>query len=162
MVENDMLKNENEMLKHEIESLHYDGKNNLKHLLGFQIFSLNKEGLGYAPKKGKEAFLQQRTNFVKNKGKNMVDVPSKKFHDKGTFVTHNIDFMRNKGKVAIGECSKKNEVSFNIANSCNVLKKNASGNVIAKFVGNPMLGGKKSAISVPKVLVPNLQGPKQV
>ena len=139
MVENDMLKNENEMLKHEIESLSYDlsrcydGKNNLKHLLGCQKFSLNKEGLGYAPKKGKKAFATQKTNFVKNKA-----------------------------KMFIGECSKKNEVSFNIANSCYILKKNANGNVIAKFVGNPKTCAKKNAIWVPKVLVTNLQGPKQV
>jgi hypothetical protein len=34
--------------------------------------------------------------------------------------------------------------------------------VQAKFVGTPIVGSKKKAIWVPKSLVTNLQGPKQV
>ena len=34
--------------------------------------------------------------------------------------------------------------------------------VKAKFIGAPIMGSKKKAIWVPKTLVTNLQGPKQV
>ena len=37
--------------------------------LGSQRFSLNKEGLGYTPKKGKEAFVTPKVSFVKGNGR---------------------------------------------------------------------------------------------
>jgi hypothetical protein len=45
--------------------------------------------------------------------------------------------------------------------SCYLLTKGANG-VKAKFVGTSMLGSKKKAIWMPKSLMTNLQGPKQV
>ena len=45
--------------------------------------------------------------------------------------------------------------------SCYMLFKGANG-VKAKFIGAPGMGSKKKAILVPKSLVTNLQGPKQV
>ena len=42
-----------------------------------------------------------------------------------------------------------------------VLTKGANS-VKAKFIGKPWMGSKKKAIWVPKSLVTNLQGPKQV
>ena len=45
--------------------------------------------------------------------------------------------------------------------SCYVLTKGEKG-VHAKFVGTTIVGPKKKAIWVPKSLVTNLQGPKQV
>ena len=45
--------------------------------------------------------------------------------------------------------------------SCYMLIKGANG-VKAKFIGTPVVGSKKKAIWVPKSLVTNLQGPKQV
>ena len=42
-----------------------------------------------------------------------------------------------------------------------VLIKGTNG-VKAKFIGAPWMGSKKKAIWVPKSLVTNLQGPKQV
>ena len=42
-----------------------------------------------------------------------------------------------------------------------VLTKDANG-VKAKFIGAPKMGSKKKAIWVPKILVTNLQGPKQI
>ena len=45
--------------------------------------------------------------------------------------------------------------------SCYMLYKGANG-VNAKFIGTPIVGPKKKAIWVPKTLVTNLQGPKQV
>jgi hypothetical protein len=168
LVENDVLREENELLKCKIESLNNDlgkcfvGETKLKCILGYQKMSINKEGLGYAPKKGKEAFVPQKTKFVKNKGKNVVNETPKKAYGKGSFVSHKASFVKNKGKLVIGECSKKNDVSFNIVNSCYILKKNIDGNIIAKFVGNPKTCVRKNAIWVPKVLVTNIRGPKQV
>ena len=46
-------------------------------------------------------------------------------------------------------------------NSFYVLTKGTNG-VKAKFIGKPWMGSKKKAIWVPKSLVTNLQGPKQV
>jgi hypothetical protein len=42
-----------------------------------------------------------------------------------------------------------------------MLTKGVNG-VKAKFIGTPIVGSKKKAIYVPKTLVTNLQGPKQV
>ena len=42
-----------------------------------------------------------------------------------------------------------------------VLTKGVNG-MYAKFIGTPIVGSKKNAIWVPKSLVTNLQGPKQV
>ena len=56
--------------------------------------------------------------------------------------------------------SQANVSSIKI-NSFYVLTKGANG-VKAKFIGTPWMGSKKKAIWVPKSLVTNLQGPKQV
>ena len=45
--------------------------------------------------------------------------------------------------------------------SCYMLVKGANG-MKAKFIGAPLESSKKKAIWVPKILVTNLQGPKQV
>jgi hypothetical protein len=47
------------------------------------------------------------------------------------------------------------------SNSCYLLTKGVNG-VKAKFVGTSMLGPKTKVIWIPKSLVTNLQGPKQV
>ena len=52
-------------------------------------------------------------------------------------------------------------VSFIKLDSFYVLTKGANG-VNAKFIGAPWMGSKKKAIWVPKSLVTNLQGCKQV
>ena len=52
-------------------------------------------------------------------------------------------------------------VSFIKINSFYVLTKGTNG-VKSKFIGTPWMGSKKKAIWVPKSLVTNLQGPKQV
>ena len=58
--------------------------------------------------------------------------------------------------------NKKNgNVSYISFGSCYVLTKGEKG-VHAKFVGTQIVGPKKKAIWVPKSLVTNLQGPKQV
>jgi hypothetical protein len=61
-------------------------------------------------------------------------------------------------------CTKKKSyanVSSIKIDSFYVLTKGTNG-VKAKFIGAPWMGSKKKAIWVPKSLVTNLQGPKQV
>ena len=57
--------------------------------------------------------------------------------------------------------SKHANVSFIKLDSCYMLTKGTNG-VKAKFIGKPWMRSKKKAIWVPKSLVTNLQGPKQV
>ena len=62
------------------------------------------------------------------------------------------------------DCKNKNKnaiVSSIKFDSCYLLTKGANG-VKAKFISAPIVGPKKKAIWVPKSLVTNLQGPKQV
>ena len=46
----------------------YGGEARLLKCLGSQRFSLNKEGLGYTPNKGKAVFAPHKTSFVKGNG----------------------------------------------------------------------------------------------
>ena len=69
-------------------------------------------------------------------------------------------------KLVIKEHVCKNKsINANVSsikiNSFYVLTKGSNG-VKAKFIGKPWMGSKKKAIWVPKSLVTNLQGPKQV
>ena len=57
--------------------------------------------------------------------------------------------------------NKQPNVSSIRFDSCYMLVKGANG-VKATFIGTPIVGLKKKAIWVPKTLVTNLQGPKQV
>jgi len=69
------LKVENETLKSEVDELTYalgkayGAEARLLKCLGSQRFSLNKEGLGYTPKKGKAAFATHKPSFVKSNGR---------------------------------------------------------------------------------------------
>jgi len=64
-------------------------------------------------------------------------------------------------------CNKmnKNKKTTNVPSvlfySCYLLTKGEKG-AQAKFIGTPIVGSKKKAIWVPKCLMSNLQGPKQV
>ena len=70
---------ENETLKKEINDLTralgnaYGGDAHLLKCLGSQRFSLNKEGLGYTPKKGKVAFVTHKTSFLKGSSRFCID-----------------------------------------------------------------------------------------
>ena len=57
--------------------------------------------------------------------------------------------------------NKQPNVSSIRFDSCYMRVKGANG-VKAKFIGTPIVGPKKKTIWVPKTLVTNLQGPKQV
>jgi hypothetical protein len=60
------------------------------------------------------------------------------------------------------ECKTKSKnVSSIKLNTSYMLTKGTNG-VKAKFIGTPWMGSKKKVIWVPKSLVTNLQGPKQV
>jgi hypothetical protein len=67
MVENEILKEVKE-LNHTLAKV-YGGEDRLLICLGSQRASLYKERLGYIPKKGKAAFANHKTNFVKNNGR---------------------------------------------------------------------------------------------
>jgi hypothetical protein len=66
---------ENKTLKKEVNELTltlgnaYGGEASLLKCLGSQIFSLNKEELGYTPKKGKAAFTTPKASFVRGNGR---------------------------------------------------------------------------------------------
>jgi hypothetical protein len=122
----------------------YGGEDSLLMCLGNQRASLYKEGLGYIPKKGKAAFANHKTSFVRNNSRYCKSCKQ---------VGHIGQQCMNKNKNA--------KVSLIKLNSLYMLIKNANG-VKAKFIGAPWMGLKKKAIWVPKSLVTNLQGPKQV
>jgi hypothetical protein len=62
MVENETLKKEVNELTRALGNA-YGGDARLLKCLGSQWFSLNKEGLGYTPKKGKAAFVTHKVSF---------------------------------------------------------------------------------------------------
>jgi hypothetical protein len=64
MVENETLKKDVNELTRALGNA-YGGDARLLKCLGSQRFSLNKEGLGYIPKKGKTAFATHKVSFVK-------------------------------------------------------------------------------------------------
>jgi hypothetical protein len=142
---------ENETLKKEVNELTrtlgnaYGRDAHLLKCLGSQRFSLNKEGLGYTSKKGKVTFVTPKASFVKGNGW---------FCNRWKQVGHIEQYCKtNKNK-------QLNIFSIRFY-SYYMLVKGANG-VKAKFIGTPIVGLKKKAIWVPKSLVTNLQGPKQV
>jgi hypothetical protein len=140
IVENEMLVGRVNALTHDLEKS-YGGKAKFDFILGSQRCSFNREGLGYVHKKRKNAFVKQKTMFVKE-----CDKVCHKCHMKGHIKKN---------------CPKFKNVSSIRFDHCYVLSHNAKG-AHAKFVGTPIVGNKKKAIWVPKTLVTNIQGPKQV
>jgi hypothetical protein len=142
---------ENETLKREVDELTYalgkayGGEAHLLKCLGSQRFSLNKEGLGYTPKKGKVAFATPKASFVKSNGQ---------FCNRCKQVGHLEQYCKNKNK-------SNSNVSSIYFDSCYMLTKGVNGEK-AKFIGIQIVGPKKKAIWVPKTLVTNLQGPNKI
>ena len=68
MVENKTLKNETNELTHALGNA-YGGDACFLKCLGSQRFSLNKEGLGCTPKKGKATFVTPKASFMKGNGR---------------------------------------------------------------------------------------------
>jgi phage FluMu protein Com len=133
-VENEMLVGKVNALTHDLEKA-YGGKAKLDFILGSQRCSLKREGLGYVPKKGKNAFAKQKTIFVKE-----CDKVCHKCHKKGHIKKN---------------CPKSKNVSTTKFDHCYVLTHNASG-IHAKFIGTSIVGTKKKAIWMPKTLVTNI------
>jgi hypothetical protein len=144
MVENETLKKEINELTRDLGNA-YGGYARLLKCLGSQRFSLNKEGLGYTPKKGKAAFATPKASFVKGNGH---------FCNKYKQVGYVEQYCKNNK-------NKQPNVTSIRFDFCNMLTKGVN-RVKAKFIGTPIVGSKKKAIWVPKSLVTNLQGPKQV
>ena len=140
IVENNELKEQVIKLSKSLERC-FKGKATLDKLLSEQRCSFNKEGLGYVPKKGKKP-ANKPTRFVRQNGK----------------YCHN---CREIGHVQ-QNCPKGKTPSLGVYDSCYMLRKTKDGKVVARFVGTSILGAKKNAIWVPKSLVTNLQGPKQI
>ena len=92
------------------------------------MLSLNKEGLGYTPKKGKEAFVTPKASFVKGNGQFCTSCKQ---------VGHKKHECKNK--------SKNTNVSSFKLDSFYILTKGANG-VKATFIGKPWMGSKKKAI----------------
>ena len=90
------------------------------------------------------AFATHKTSFVKDNGR---------FCNRCKQVGHLEQYCKNK--------NKNTNVSSIKFDSYYLLTKGVNG-VHAKFIGTPIVGPKKKAIWVPKTLVTNLQGPKQV
>jgi hypothetical protein len=143
MVENEILKKEVNELTHALDKA-YGGEDRLLIYLGSQRASLYKKGLGYTPKKSKAAFAPHKTSFMKN---------NDRFCTSCKQVGHKKQECKTKKSNA--------KVSSIKIDSFYVLTKGTNG-VKAKFIGAPWMSSKKKAIWVPKSLVTNLQGPKQV
>jgi hypothetical protein len=112
--------------------------------LGSQRASLYKEGLGYNPKKGKATFAPHKTRFVKNNGSYCK-------------------MCKQVGHIEQQCMNKKSNANISSIklDSFYMLIKGTNG-VHAKFISTPWMGSKKKVIWVPKSLVTNLGGSKQV
>jgi hypothetical protein len=110
-------------------------------------FTLDKDALGYLPKKGKEAFIPKESIFVSS------NVP---------FEEEEKIKMCHKCKVKVDvthQCKSKKIVS---SDPSYILKKHFKGVVCAQYVGRFLGSSKKKFIWVPKILVTNIQGPKKI
>jgi hypothetical protein len=138
MVENKTLKKEVNELTRALGNT-YGGDARLLKCLGIQRFSLNKERLGYTPKKGKVAFVTLKASFVKG---------NDRFCNRCKQVEHIEQYCKTNK-------NKQLNVSSIRFDSYYILVKGANG-VKVKFTGTPIMGSKKKAIWVPKTLVTNL------
>ena len=102
----------------------YGGEARLLKCLGSQRFSLNKEGLGYTPKKGMAAFVTHNPSFVKSNGP---------YCNRCKQVGH-LELNHNK----MNKNKKNANVPYIRFDSCYVLTKGEKG-VHAKFVGTPIV-----------------------
>jgi hypothetical protein len=138
MVKNETLKKEVNKLTRVLGNA-YGGDAHLLKCLGSQRFSLNKEGLGYTPKKGKAAFVTPKASFVKG---------NCQFCNRYKQVGHINQYCKTNK-------NKQHNVSSIRFDSCYMLVKGVNS-VKAKFIGTPIMGPKKKAIWVPKTFVTNL------
>ena len=112
IMENDLLKKEITCFTNDLRKC-YDSRAKFNYYWASQKFTLNKQGFGYIPKKGKKVFVQTKTIFVKSSGK--------PYYEK----------CKKVGYVEKNSTNKK-VISFD---SSYMLMKNSNGNVSAKFLG---------------------------
>uniref|UniRef100_J3N1I7 CCHC-type domain-containing protein n=1 Tax=Oryza brachyantha TaxID=4533 RepID=J3N1I7_ORYBR len=134
VIENNELKEQVAKLNKSLERC-FMGKSTLDKILSEQRCILNKEGLGFIPKKGKKP-SHHVTRFVKSNGKYCT-----KCHEVGHFVN---------------DCHDGKPPKTCLFDSHDMLRKAHDRRIVAKYVGSPILGGKKNVIWVPKALISNL------
>jgi hypothetical protein len=117
------------------------------HIWTNKKFTLDKDALGYLPKKGKEAFIPKESIFVNSNVSFEEEEKMKMSHKCKTRV--DVDH----------QCKSNKTVSFDP--SC-ILKKDYKGVVCAQYVGHSLGSSKKKSIWVPKILVTNVEGPKKI
>jgi hypothetical protein len=149
----DSLLLENESLKKDIECLpkdlaRYFGSHvRFNHIWTNQKFTLDKDALGYLPKKGKEAFIPKESIFVNSNVSFEGEEKVKMCH-------------KCKAKVDVNhQCKSKKTVSLDPSY---IVKKDSKGVVCAQYVGRSLGSSKKKSIWVPKILVTNIEGPKKI
>jgi hypothetical protein len=149
IVENHELRNIVDCLNKSLANYHM-GENTYNKMWECQRFTLKHEGLGYIPKKNKSAFIDKKTIFMRE---------CALYYSKYKNIGH-LD----------KDCTGSKIMHASIDPSY-VLVKFTKGDVHAKFVGkntnhayisNNGIVTKRKSIWVPKALVTNLQGPKQV
>jgi hypothetical protein len=149
IVENHELRNTMDCLTKALASCHM-GENTYNKMLERQRFTLKHEGLRYIPMKNKSAFINKKTTFMKECGLYCSKCKNTGHLDK--------------------DCTS-NKIMHAFIDPSYVLVKSSKGDVYAKYVSKNRnhayisksdIGTKKKSICVPKALVTNLQGPKQV
>jgi hypothetical protein len=149
IVENRELRNTVDCLTKAHANCHR-GENTYNKMWEYQRFTLKHEGLGYIPNKNKIAFINKKITFIKECGLYCSKCKNTGHLDK--------------------DCTGSKIMLASIDPSY-VLVKSLKGDVYPKFVGknrnhahisNNDIGTKRKSIWVPKAMVTNLQGPKQV
>jgi hypothetical protein len=146
----DSLLLENESLKKEIECLskdlawYFGSHVRSNHIWTNKKITLEKNGLGYLPKKGKEAFIPKERIFVTSN----VTYDDEE-EEEEVKMCHKC-----MAKVDVNhQCKSKKAVSLDPSY---ILKKDSKGVVCAKFVGRSLGCNKNKSIWVPKILVTNI------
>jgi hypothetical protein len=128
MVENKTLKKEVNELTRALGNA-YGRDTRLLKCLGSQRFPLNKEGLGYTPKKGKTTFVTPKASFVKGNGQ---------FCNRCKQIGRIEQYCKTNK-------NKQPNISSIRFDSCYMLVKGANS-VKAKFIATPIVGSKKKDI----------------
>jgi hypothetical protein len=149
----DSLLLENESLKKEIECLskdlaRYFGSHVcFNHIWTNKKITLDKDALGYLPKKRKEAFIPKESIFVNSNVSFEEEEKMKMCHKCKTRA--DVDH----------QCKSKKTVSLDPSY---IPKKDSKGVVCAQYVGRSLGSSKKKSIWMPKTLVTNIERPKKI
>jgi hypothetical protein len=138
-------------LKKEIECLskdhapYFGSHVRFNHIWTNQKFTLEKNGLGYLPKIGKDASIPKERIFVTSN----VTYEEEEEEEEEVKMCHKC-----KAKVDVNhQCKSKTTLSLDPSY---IVNKDSKGVVCAKFVGRSLGCNKKKSIWVPKILVTNI------